>query len=501
MRNHPKLSNLTLFFISTLLLNINSYASTNSYGSLNDSNPAFNNIYGSANTNGGSQSSIVGNGNINYSNRNTVIGNNNVISARNPTSAVYSKEEVLSTATGKADSTLSARDSNLLGSNNTLSAVETNLIGFKNIVNNTASFSNTLGVHNTLNGSQSQVIGNGVTTSSNAVNSIAIGGGTVNYDSATKTHTILEGTKVNGKNAISIGYNNTISGDKTVALGSNITATGDNNVLLGNNSSENSNTVTNGIANNIVNDAQINGVSYSGFAGSKANGVVSIGSEGAERRITNVASGEIQESSTDAVNGSQLYLVANNLTNDVKAVKTQANTNQQNIDKNTEAITTNTKSIESNSNLISVNANNIASNSQITINNANNIELINNNIKNLILKYDSKIKTTNDRIDNLQFNYHKDINMLDNKIDSKIKDIKKHLRGIGASSAAMVSIPQVYLPGKSMLATGVGHYDGTSAIAIGYSRNSDNAKHTIKLNTSINTNKKSSFGAGYGYQW
>lgn len=52
-----------------------------------------------------------------------------------------------------------------------------------------------------------------------------------------------------------------------------------------------------------------------------------------------------------------------------------------------------------------------------------------------------------------------------------------------------------------MLAVGTGHYEGASAIAVGYSRNSDNAKHTIKLHTSLNTEKRAMFGAGYGYQW
>lgn len=51
-------------------------------------------------------------------------------------------------------------------------------------------------------------------------------------------------------------------------------------------------------------------VTYSGFAGSASTGAVSVGSAGEERRVTNVAAGEIGKTSTDAVNGSQLYAVA-----------------------------------------------------------------------------------------------------------------------------------------------------------------------------------------------
>ncbi|WP_306171459.1 hypothetical protein, partial [Burkholderia pseudomallei] len=42
-------------------------------------------------------------------------------------------------------------------------------------------------------------------------------------------------------------------------------------------------------------------------------GVVSVGAPGAERQITNVAAGQVTASSTDAINGSQLYAVASKL--------------------------------------------------------------------------------------------------------------------------------------------------------------------------------------------
>lgn len=49
-----------------------------------------------------------------------------------------------------------------------------------------------------------------------------------------------------------------------------------------------------------------NGTSYT-YAGSNPTGVVTVGSVGSERRIQNVAAGLVSASSTDAVNGSQLY--------------------------------------------------------------------------------------------------------------------------------------------------------------------------------------------------
>ena len=72
----------------------------------------------------------------------------------------------------------------------------------------------------------------------------------------------------------------------------------DNNVILGDSSADKQ--------KQQVSSATVGGVTYSGFAGT-ASGVVSVGSAGAERQLVNVAPGAITSSSTDAINGSQLY--------------------------------------------------------------------------------------------------------------------------------------------------------------------------------------------------
>lgn len=54
------------------------------------------------------------------------------------------------------------------------------------------------------------------------------------------------------------------------------------------------------------------GTSYT-YAGSSPTGVVTVGSVGSERRIQNVAAGLVSASSTDAVNGSQLYALTRQL--------------------------------------------------------------------------------------------------------------------------------------------------------------------------------------------
>ena len=54
------------------------------------------------------------------------------------------------------------------------------------------------------------------------------------------------------------------------------------------------------------------GTSYT-YAGSSPTGVITVGSAGSERRIQNVAAGLVSASSTDAVNGSQLYALTRQL--------------------------------------------------------------------------------------------------------------------------------------------------------------------------------------------
>ena len=144
----------------------------------------------------------------------------------------------------------------------------------------------------------------------------------------------------------------------------------------------------------------IDGVTHH-YAGGTPAGVVSVGDVGQERRVQNVAAGLVSPTSTDAINGSQLY-------------------------------------------------------------------------------------QTNAAIGNLN-----------NRINVN------HDKAMGGIASAMASagLPQAYLPGKSMIAMGVGAYQGRSAVAVGVSTISDNGHWVIK--GSVNANNKGNVGAtiGAGYQW
>ena len=111
-------------------------------------------------------------------------------------------------------------------------------------------------------------------------------------------------TTASAKGAVAIGKNAKATSEEAVAIGTNAQATRLNSVALGSGS-----TTATGATNQ--GSTTINGITYN-FAGATGNPnmQVSVGSTGATRQIKNVAAGEVSATSTDAINGSQLYAVA-----------------------------------------------------------------------------------------------------------------------------------------------------------------------------------------------
>ena len=149
------------------------------------------------------------------------------------------------------------------------------------------------------------------------------------------------------------GNNNTVTTADTFVLGSNVNRNADgtdnalgtvkNSVYLGNgtevtagsavgtkvlNTDQVAGTTTTAGDTGEVLNATVGGVTYGGFAGAMANGAVSVGAAGAERRIQNVAAGEISATSTDAINGSQLYLVTQGTLDQFPVIYTDADGNK-----------------------------------------------------------------------------------------------------------------------------------------------------------------------------
>ncbi|VEI46082.1 autotransporter adhesin [Actinobacillus equuli] len=86
-------------------------------------------------------------------------------------------------------------------------------------------------------------------------------------------------------------------------------------------------------------------------------------------------------------------------------------------------------------------------------------------------------------------------------VHNRINKVNKQLRAGIAGANAAAGLPQVYIPGKSMVAAAAGTFKGESALAVGYSRSSDNGKVILKLQGNANTRGDLGGSVGVGYQW
>ena len=275
-------------------------------------------------------------------------------------------------------------------------------------------------------GSRSQADGtNAVAIGFNSVvtgnDSISIGTG--NRVTGNKSGAFGDPSIIDGNSSYSVGNNNAVATNDTFVLGNEVKHTVENSVILGTKSTakagDGSATAT---LHNIKQDgtkgvsttagstgtvkaATVGYMTYGGFQGDKADGVVSVGAAGNERRIQNVAAGEISKTSTDAINGSQLYAVAAGIGHKL------------------------------------------------------------------------------------------------GDLNNKINKAGKRADAGTASALAAATIPQAYIPGKSLVGIAAGNYQGQNSLALGMSRISDNGKIIIRLSGTANTQGKTGIAAGVGYQW
>ena len=258
-------------------------------------------------------------------------------------------------------------------------------------------------------GNQSIAIGDKAQATGNQ--SIAIGTGNV----VTGKHSgaIGDPSTVKADNSYSVGNNNQFT-DATqtdvFGVGNNITVTESNSVALGSNSAISAGTQAGTQAKKSDGTAGATTTAgatgtVKGFAGQTAVGAVSVGASGAERRIQNVAAGEISATSTDAVNGSQLYKATQGIANATNELGHRIHQNE-------------------------------------------------------------------------------------NKANAGI-----------SSAMAMASMPQAYIPGRSMVTGGIATYNGQGAVAVGLSKLSDNGQWIFKINGSADTQGNAGAAVGAGFHW
>ncbi|WP_068268376.1 OmpA family protein, partial [Caviibacter abscessus] len=305
-----------------------------------------------------------------------------------------------------------------IGNNTGTSGKDSIVMGINGTINEGAENSILIAKTGSISSKDSFAIGNNVNVSTNAQNSFLLGRELV----SNARNTMLIGYKNKAENnaeealiigtdsrttknkAVIIGIKSTINGESSTAIGNEIVGTKENSVYLGYKTKDANSSVSkemNEYSNDMI------GTTVLTFKAGKPLGIFSVGSVGYERRIQNVAAGWINQDSTDAINGSQLYAVAKVLDdlsniavkydnkektkitlagNDgttidkVKTGKVSATSKEaingsqlydvkQKVDKNTQDIEKNRNAIASNKTQIDVNKENIATNTKDIVTN------------------------------------------------------------------------------------------------------------------------------------
>lgn len=211
--------------------------------------------------------------------------------------------------------------------------------------NNNSANSIVTGFHNTITNAENTIAG-GVQNASHSSNTLVFGNTNAIDFRSDNSFAGGERNKITGKNSLVFGEGAEVEGDNVYAIGKEAIATASNSLAIGNGAKateENSVAIGN---NSITNTAigteseTINGTTHT-FAGSTPLGTVSIGDIGKERTVTNVAAGRISDTSTDAVNGSQLHAIieeADKIGTKVNSHETRIDDISAKVDKNKEVL-------------------------------------------------------------------------------------------------------------------------------------------------------------------
>ena len=120
------------------------------------------------------------------------------------------------------------------------------------------------------------------------------------------------------------------------------------------------------------------------------------------------------------------------------------------------------------------------------------------------LNANTKLKERVDTIENTVHNHSREIQQNRNAIAQINHDMQKMNKELRAGIAGAIAIGSLYqntIPGKKTISAGLGSFKGQNAVAVGYSRLSDNGRVGMKANLSINSSGDAGAGASIGYTW
>lgn len=348
-----------------------------------------------------------------------------------------------------------------------------------------------LGVNTVVTGTSTIVLGRDNKVSGNDTTVIGSNNGTV---SANQTTIIGYNNKTNSnQEQVVIGANSETAGQGATVIGTHGKATAWDAYAVGNNTiADKSNSValgTNSVTDDAVPTKQVvlNGVTHV-FAGENPQSVVSVGSKDRagfggvkyyNRQITNVAAGQVDAASTDAVNGSQLYAAYDEIASmgaklakhdkDIKCLNIRVDRNVNNIKNLTAKVDNNyatiTNSINATNERVGVNSKAIQDNTDAI----NRHETVINNHATIINNHEQQLQSHEQTL----VDHANVLENHENRIESLERGMTRNVeREIGKAGAANAALSALHYLGynkddKMTFSVGYGHYKGHSAVALG----------------------------------
>ncbi|GDA54075.1 autotransport adhesin [Escherichia coli] len=206
-----------------------------------------------------------------------------------------------------------------LGASSKAGGADSLAFGRKSTANSTGSLA--IGADSSSSNDNAIAIGN--KTQALGVNSMALGNASQasgessialgNTSEASEQNAIAlgQGSIASKVNSIALGSNSLSSGENAIALGEGSAAGGSNSLAFGSQSRANGNdSVAIGVGAAAATD---NSVAIGAGSTTDASNTVSVGNSATKRKIVNMAAGAISNTSTDAINGSQLYTISDSV--------------------------------------------------------------------------------------------------------------------------------------------------------------------------------------------
>ena len=228
------------------------------------------------------------------------LGNNSVVSSSNEVSvgSATQKRKI----TNVADGEVSATSTDAVTGKQLYSGEGIDVNAWQNKLDVTKKDASNLSASDISAWKSKLGVGNSISNSATSTGSTGLGAD----NNVTGEYSTAVGykNKVSGNHSGAFGDPNVVTGNGSYAFGNDNTIKGDNNFVLG---------------NNVTIDAGIqNSVALGNNSTVSSSNEVSVGSATQKRKITNVADGEVSATSTDAVNGRQLYNAMQNSNNTFK---------------------------------------------------------------------------------------------------------------------------------------------------------------------------------------